>query len=208
MTAPLTPQQAQEILNVSRETLDKFEAYLGLLAKWNKTYNLVGDTTLQDPWRRHVVDCVQVSRQLDNTNAVILDIGTGAGLPGLLLAILGYKNVHLVESNQKKGLFLQQVMRELGLTAHLHVQRLENISPFPCEAITARACASVYKLLKMSQSFCTPKTQHVYLKGKEAQEEVKEAKRHGWQFKEHYATSLAASEGKILILTDVKPEKI
>ena len=102
----------------------KLAKFLNELVVYNKHTNLVGKSTLVDPWQSHVLDCIQVSLFIENKNSKILDIGTGAGLPGLILAMIGYKNVNLVDSNRKKiiNLFWKRpicVYRILLKAAHL-----------------------------------------------------------------------------------------
>ena len=90
---------------------DKLELYLTLLNKWQKSINLVGSSTLKDPWNRHIYDCGQAVKYIFNINGKVLDVGSGAGLPGIIWSIMGVKNVILIESDEKKTIFLKEVSR-------------------------------------------------------------------------------------------------
>src|ERR1700723_3791270 len=99
---PLTRAETGELLSCTAEELDRLGAYLDLLAKWNPKINLVGATTLTDPWRRHILDSGQIRAHLPADHTRLVDFGSGAGLPGLILAILGARDVHLIESDRRK----------------------------------------------------------------------------------------------------------
>src|SRR5690349_24214445 len=98
----LTPEQFADLVPVSRETLERLAAYLDLLRRWQRTINLVGAGTLDDPWRRHILDSIQLVRFLPEGARRLVDLGSGAGLPGLVLAIMGVPDVHLIESDRRK----------------------------------------------------------------------------------------------------------
>ena len=116
----MTPESFAARFDVPRETLASLLAYVALLEKWQHRINLVSSATLPDIWRRHILDSAQLIPHLPLVPARqrlhILDIGSGAGFPGLVLAILGVGHVQLVESNQRKAVFLQTVIRELGVS--------------------------------------------------------------------------------------------
>src|SRR5918912_3476535 len=117
MSGPLTPEGFAELVPVSRETLDRLAAYLDLLRRWQRTINLVGAATLDDPWRRHLLDSAQLLRFLPEGVRRLVDLGSGAGLPGLALAILGVPEVHLIESDRRKAAFLREAARATGAAA-------------------------------------------------------------------------------------------
>uniref|UniRef100_UPI003F6A224A 16S rRNA (guanine(527)-N(7))-methyltransferase RsmG n=1 Tax=Candidatus Puniceispirillum sp. TaxID=2026719 RepID=UPI003F6A224A len=136
MTPKMTPESVQTRLNVSRETLDKFAAYLALLEKWQKSLNLVAKGTLDIAWQRHILDSGQLARYLPPGCKTILDVGSGAGFPGLILSIMQDATVHLVESDYKKTVFLQTVIRELELSAIVHNERIESLPAMAPDVIT------------------------------------------------------------------------
>ena len=157
---PLTAEAFRAAANVSRETLERLERYAALLEKWNRAINLVARGSLVDLWRRHMLDSAQlwpllpVARERPRR---ILDLGSGAGFPGLVLAIMGVPEgsveVHLVESDEKKATFLREAARIAEAPVTLHVQRIESLAPFPVDAVTARACAPLPRLLDYAAPF-------------------------------------------------------
>ena len=116
-TFSITPFQEIKLTNFLKE-----------LVIYNKHTNLVGKSTLIDPWRSHVLDCIQVSLFIKKKNSTILDIGTGAGLPGLVLAMIGYNNVNLVDSNGKKINFVKFVSKKLDIKTKIFLSRIEKLN--------------------------------------------------------------------------------
>ena len=155
--------------HVSRETLAALEAYAALLEKWNRKINLVGRETLADLWRRHFLDSAQLLPLLPERppgrDLVIADIGSGAGFPGLVLAILGAGEVHLIESDQKKCAFLLEAARAAGADVAIHAQRIEEIAGLEADVITARALAPLEKLLAYARPLLRPGGCALFLRG-------------------------------------------
>ena len=157
---PLTAEAFRAAANVSRETLERLERYAALLEKWNRAINLVARGSLVDLWRRHMLDSAQLWPLLPTVRGRprrILDLGSGAGFPGLVLAIMGVPErgaeVHLVESDEKKAAFLREAARIAEAPVTLHVQRIESLATFPVDAVTARACAPLPRLLDYAAPF-------------------------------------------------------
>lgn len=192
---------------VSRETLDKFKTYGDLLIKWQKAKNLVANSTLDDIWRRHFLDSAQMARPIRDVfgdkQLTIMDIGSGAGFPGLVLSTMGVGEAHMVESNGRKCIFMRQVSRETGANAQVHNQRIEEISPFPVDIITSRACARIVQLLDWATPFLNPSVEMWLLKGETADEELTEAKAY-WNMTVSREKSLSDPSGAILRLRDIK----
>ncbi len=139
---PLDPEGFARLVPVSRETLARLEAWLAELRRWQARINLVGETTLADPWRRHILDSAQLLRLLPPGTRRLVDLGSGAGLPGLILAILGVPEVHLIESDRRKAAFLLTCKGRLGLAnVTVHAERAERVSLPPADVVTARAFA-------------------------------------------------------------------
>ncbi|HUB94696.1 MAG TPA: 16S rRNA (guanine(527)-N(7))-methyltransferase RsmG, partial [Stellaceae bacterium] len=113
------------LMPVSRETLERLDAYVGLLRAWNRRINLVGATTLGDPWRRHILDSAQIHPHLPRGARVLVDLGSGAGLPGAVLAAMGVPEVHLVDSDQRKAAFQREASRVMALPLAIHAERAE-----------------------------------------------------------------------------------
>ena len=172
----MTPEGFAKKVNVSRETLDALCVYVALLEKWQFRINLIGKTTESDIWRRHIFDSAQLlaymPKMVANDTRHILDIGSGAGFPGLVLAILGAGRVQLVEADQRKSVFLQTVIRELGLTASVVNQRVESLPACQPDVITARAVAALPKLMTMIDSQLHKGLTCLFLKGAKVEEEL------------------------------------
>lgn len=168
----MTPDEVARLLNVSRETIDKFRAYLTLLEKWQARINLVANSTLAEAWQRHILDSGQLAAFYPPQTKNIMDVGSGAGFPGLVLAIMGGVTVDLVESDQRKAVFLSTVIRELDLPAKVHNQRIETLPQLFPDVITARALAPVPKLLKLIENQLSPKSVCLFLKGAAVQDEL------------------------------------
>ena len=168
----MTPGDVARLLSVSRETIDKFRAYLTLLEKWQAQINLVANSTLAEAWQRHILDSGQLAAFYPPQTKNIMDVGSGAGFPGLVLAIMGGVTVDLVESDQRKAVFLSTVIRELGLPAKVHNQRIETLPRLSPDVITARALAPVPKLLKLIENQLSPESVCLFLKGAAVQDEL------------------------------------
>ena len=128
MAALLTPQEFQVAADVSRETLDKLTAYVDLLRKWQRSINLVSAPSLADVWRRHILDSAQLLKLAPEHSRSWLDLGSGAGLPGLVVAMLGMPNVHLVESDKRKCAFLREAARVAGVQVRIHNCRIDTMT--------------------------------------------------------------------------------
>lgn len=193
-------------LNVSQAVQSKLNTYVALLEEWQGKMNLVSDSTLPVVWTRHILDSAQVERYLTPSDRVILDLGSGAGFPALVLAILDEsknRTVHLVESDGKKCSFLQAVADACGLQVVIHNERIEKMPMFKADVITARALAALDKLVGYAKPFIGERTRCLFLKGKKADEELKLCAKKFVFAVEKYA-SITSDEGKILCLTGVK----
>ena len=166
MMGVMTAAELGRRSNVSRETMDRLICYADLLVKWQNSINLVSNTTIEDMWRRHFYDSAQLIDHIERSNSSlnILDVGSGAGFPGLVLSIMGAGKVHLVESNGKKCAFMKQVIQKTGIDAIVHNQRIEKIETSSIDIITSRACADLDKLLSLTANLITAKTECLFLK--------------------------------------------
>jgi 16S rRNA (guanine527-N7)-methyltransferase len=195
----MTPDQVGELLTVSRETIKKFQAYLTLLEKWQRRINLVSNSTLAEAWQRHILDSGQLAAHYPPQTKHILDVGSGAGFPGLVLAIMGGVTVDLVESDQRKAVFLSTVIRELGLPAKVHNQRIETMPNLRPDVITARALASVPKLLNLIEIQLHPDCACLFLKGASVEDELTNLQSYSTMVATTYP-SLSGSTGVVLEL--------
>ncbi|MDB4852761.1 16S rRNA (guanine(527)-N(7))-methyltransferase RsmG [Alphaproteobacteria bacterium] len=172
----VTPENFAKQLNVSRETLEALSAYVALLEKWQPRINLISPASLPDIWQRHMFDSAQLLAHMPEMRPAaphrILDIGSGAGFPGLVLAILGAGQVQLVESDQRKSVFLQTVIRELGVSATVVNDRIESLPACYPDVITARALAPLPKLMQLIDAQMHPGLTCLFLKGAKVEEEL------------------------------------
>lgn len=184
---------------VSRETLPLFERYIDLLKLWNRKTGLIQEHTFEEVWERHILDSLQLITYLPDPLTSILDIGSGGGFPGIVLAISGYINITLCESNMRKSVFLEEVIRQLGLQAQVKNVRAETIQE-KYQIVTSRACADLSTLLNLMKTVSRETTSKgVFLKGKTALKEIAEAKEK-WAFQEEIYPSITEKEGKIIII--------
>jgi 16S rRNA (guanine527-N7)-methyltransferase len=163
---------------VSRETYDKLSLYVSLLTKWQEHINLVSPGSLKDVWRRHMFDSAQLLSHVSGKQTRLVDLGSGAGFPGLVLSILGVADVVLVESNQKKCSFLKEVARQTASHAAVFVGRVEEYPEFnSANYITSRALASLDVLLLMSHPLLANGGRCLFLKGKSYEQELTQSRK-------------------------------
>ena len=188
-------------INSSQEI--KLIKFLKELAIYNKHTNLVGKSTLVNPLRSHILDCIQVSPFIKNRNSTILDMGTGPGLPGLVLAIIGYKNVNLVDSNQKKINFVKHISKKLDISVKIFLSRIEKLNNLKFDFLISRALANLNKLFIYSHKFTDKDTVLIFLKGKKVKNEIHEAKKI-WNFNSEIYPSQSDERGSVLIIKNLK----
>lgn len=210
------PSDFQRIFGVSRETTEKLETYAGLLAQWQKAVQLVAPSTLSQVWSRHFADSAQVLRLAPVEASTWLDLGSGGGFPGLVVAILAGDPVlrpkplkmTLIESDTRKAAFLREVARRTGVAVDILGARIESPSTQakvgPVDVISARALAPLDVLFGLAFPFWQPDTTGLFLKGREADTEV-EAARLAWQFKLDLESSLTDPAARIARVRDLKP---
>lgn len=177
-------------LVVSRETMERLERYVSLLRKWSPRINLVSKSTLEDAWRRHVLDSAQIVPLLPADTTCIVDLGSGAGFPGLVLAILAAEwdapfSVTLVESDRRKGLFLREVIRETGARAEVATQRAETLD-ISADVVTARGFTALDRLLGMAAPILGQTGVALLHKGARYESELTEAARNWHMDVERY----------------------
>ncbi|WP_417834275.1 16S rRNA (guanine(527)-N(7))-methyltransferase RsmG [Thalassospira xiamenensis] len=194
-------------LNVSRETFDRLGLYADLVVKWQPRINIVGASTADDVWTRHLQDSAQLWPYVEDVarGGKIVDFGSGAGFPGIVLAILGANDVILMESNTKKTVFLLEAARVCGVLGQIEIarERIEVANAREADVITARAFAPLPKLLELGQRHLKPGGHYVLLKGRAFEEELADARAAGWVFTVTTHASLVDPEGVVLILQGV-----
>jgi len=189
--------------NVSRETFEKLRQYEALLLKWQKRISLVSSSSMDEVWDRHIIDSLQMVKCLPDRGVRILDIGSGAGFPGLVLVIAGYTNVFLVESNTRKINFLKHVALELNLDVTILHQRVEKLKESHFDVIVSRAVSSLVGLLEMALSKLSDNGLCFFLKGKNFKREVDDAKKK-FDFRYETYKSITHDEGVILKVFDLQ----
>ncbi len=206
MSVVFDEKSFQEKTGVPRETLENLRIYAGLLKKWQNKINLVSSTTLPDLWSRHFYDSFQLKPHFDLSKAQklrILDIGSGAGFPGLLLSMLGVGEFHMVESNNKKCAFMRQVIRDTKCRAVVHNVRAENLTAFHVDYIISRACAPLGKLLSLGHNFIHDDVVCLFLKGQTAEQEIVGA-REKRAFEVEKFTSMTEESAMLLKVSHIK----
>lgn len=188
-------------LIVSRETISNYETYYDLLNQWNKVISLVQEKTVGDFLVRHVIDSLQVANFIENPDCNIVDIGTGAGFPGLVLAIYGYNNIHLIESNLKKTIFLSEVARKTKTSVKIVNQRAENLKN-NYDFVLSRACSSLSNLLSLMSNVSRETSTGIFHKGATFLTEIQEAKEN-WTFDYELKDSVTDKNSKIIIVRNV-----
>ena len=193
---------------VSRETFEKFCVFHKTLVKWQNSLNLVSKHSIKNIWERHFLDSAQLYTYVRDVKGNIFDFGSGAGFPGLVLAIMGKKNIHLVESDQKKCVFLREIAMLTNLDITIHNCRIENLTNIDVDMITCRALAPLNKLIDYVEVFLSKSLKEkkkfpklLFLKGKSYQKELLELSTNKKiNFKEY--PSLTDKYGKILYINN------
>lgn len=197
--AAMGPAEFARLSEANRRQLADLERYRALLAEWNENMNLVGPATLDVFWSRHAWDSAQLLKVAPDA-LIWADLGAGAGLPGVVLAILGKErpgfHVHLVESMAKRCRFLTEVVKALDLPATVHNDRAENLS-LNVDIVTARACAPLTRLLGYAKPYLDRGALALFLKGQDVESELEEATRN-WKFEADILPSLSDPRGRIV----------
>lgn len=201
---------------VSRETLDRLNLYESALRLWQRRINLVASATLDDVWHRHFADSAQLASWVPPGARSIVDLGSGAGFPGLVLAILfsgaardgqGWPRVTLVESDTRKAAFLREVARQTGTAVEILSTRIENpetqVKLGKVDVVSARALAPIERLLGLAAPLFGEQTVGLFLKGKSVQAEI-EAARALWAFDVTLVSSVTAEDAKIAVIRQVR----
>ena len=173
-------------LNVSRETHSKLQAFLALVIKWNRTINLVSTNSLLDGWTRHMLDSAQLWGAAQILDGLWLDMGSGGGFPGLVMAIIAKEQapnmrISLIEADRRKSVFLSEAARQLSLTVDVHPDRVERISGLAASVVSARALAPLDELLGRAKRHLAAGGVAVFPKGQGFEAELSEARKR-WRF--------------------------
>lgn len=201
------PADFARAFDVSRGTLDRLVSYARLLVQWQAKINLVAPGTLSEVWHRHFADSAQLLAFAPPNAKTWLDLGSGAGFPGLVVAAIlaekGDCRVKLCESDTRKAAFLSDVKRKLGLAVDIISARIETDSTHSTvgrvDVVSARALAPLQRLVPLAAPFFHDKTVGLFLKGREAEKEIGDASK-AWQFDAELKPSLTDREGRIALI--------
>ena len=206
------PDDFAEAFNVPHETIHRLTVYAELLAEWQTRHNLVSSKTIPELWQRHFADSAQLLALAPDAKSW-LDLGSGAGFPGLVVAILaanqGTLRMHMVESTAKKCAFLAHVAQMTDTAVDIHCNRIEELGvreSIEPDVVSARALAPLPRLLELAAPFFRPGTRGLFLKGRDAEREIEAAKAH-WHFTCRLHPSLTAADSPIVEVTELSKAK-
>lgn len=196
-------QKIEQIVgkNVSRETFSRLEKYLAFVIQENEKYNLIGPKEVDRLWERHVLDSAQLFPFVQNCGG-FLDVGSGAGFPGVVLSVLGAAGGCLVESSHKKCSFLKNVSRETLSDFSVRCERVEQMRGVSFNRIVSRAVAPIERCLLWTRGVSSPNTQWFFLKGKTVEEEISVALK-SFSFELDLFPSVTSEEGKVVRIQEV-----
>ncbi len=189
-------------VNVSRETLARLESFATLLLRWNRTVNLIARADQRHLWARHIADSAQLAALIPHGTTRAIDLGSGAGLPGLVLALTTGVFFELIEADHRKAAFLREAVRATGAPAHVHAIRAEQAGIEPAALVTARGFAPLAKLLHLAVPMLRSGGFAVFPKGRAAENELTEARRE-WHMQVRRIPSRTAPEATIFIISEI-----
>jgi len=190
--------------DVSRESEQKLRIFVDLLHEWQAKMNLVSKASMAEVWPRHVADSLQLLQLMPQSPQVIADLGSGAGFPGLIVALAGPHEVHLYESIGKKAGFLRAAISATGARAQVHQMRIEDVArPPKVDFVTARALAPLDRLLELALPFLNEGATGLFMKGQDVDEELTKATK-SWRITYQKHPSLADSRSVILAVTEAR----
>lgn len=203
MKEPPTADEVMAEFDVSRETRIRIETYVDLLLSWQKKINLIGPATVANVWERHIHDSLQLLPLLPVNTRTLAELGSGAGIPGMILSIAAGLEAHFYESNAKKAAFLREAARRTGTKAHVHVVRLETLSSSPTvptvDCVVARALAPLNLLLDYAEPFLARGALGLFHKGEDVDAELIEATKN-WKIEYKKYPSRSDARGTILAI--------
>ena len=210
-TPAVTAQEFQSITGVDDDVISRLRTYAKLLEKWQGAINLVGPDTMDDIWGRHFLDSAQLAKYI-GPDAVVADLGSGAGFPGMVLAIMGPafgggKKVHLLESDERKSTFLSTVNRECRAGAEIHTGRIEKAKPIGADVVVARALAPLEKLISLALPHRISTGKCLFLKGKSWRDELTIARK-SWNMPADTLNtwpSITDKEASVIEIKDIFP---
>lgn len=186
---------------VSRDVYQRLIEYRNLLLQWNSVINLVSSNSIHEILQRHILDSMQLLKFIENKAISIIDIGSGAGLPGIILSVCGIKKVTLVESDSRKAAFLLQASKISSGEIEIINNRIENITGLECNIVSSRAFAALNEIFALSRNIEIA-DKYLLHKGESYKKEILDARKH-WLFNVKVHDSITSNQGKILEVINV-----
>ena len=195
-----------EVEGVSRETRERLTAYVDLLLRWQRTINLISPRDIEQVWTRHIADSLQLAPLILPRTDRAIDLGSGAGLPGLVLAITTGLPFDLIEADHRKAAFLREAARLTGAAATVHATRIESAAVAPAKLVTARALAPLATLLGWASPLLAPGGICLFPKGRGAEDELTGAAAQ-WQMQIQRTPSRTDPSATILRISEISPAR-
>ncbi len=196
--------QIKKFSDLSESQIKNLEDFVLLLLAENDNFNFIGKSTIENLWQRHILDSAQLLRFIPNKNIKFADFGSGAGFPGIILSILGLKEIHLIEKSFRKSEFLRRAKLFSQNRVFVHQSKLEELNNLQFDCIVSRALAPLDKLLTYSKNFLKKDGYCLFLKGKNLPQEIELAKKI-FQFDYETHQSLTSDESNIIKITNISP---
>ena len=195
-------------LSLSDSTMDMLDHFVDLTQRWSKSINLIGPASAEQIWHRHILDSAQLIDVASQDARSWLDLGSGGGFPGMVVAILASEirpelRVCLVESDQRKAAFLRSVARETGVSVTVHASRVEDLDRQDADILSARALAPLPRLLSLAVTHVAPHGVCLFPKGTTFQSEVDQALEN-WSFTHHKVPSVTQPGAMVLVIRDIQ----
>lgn len=195
--------EIKKFYELNSAQIKNLEDFVLLLLQENENFNFIGKSTIDDIWNRHILDCAQLLRFIPNKNLKFADFGTGAGFPGMVLSILGLREIHLIEKSFRKSEFLRRAKLISSGRVFIHQAKLEELATMEFDCITSRALAPLDQLLNYTKKFLKKDGFCLFLKGKNLSKEIELAKK-SFQFEYELHPSLTSSESNIIKIFNLK----
>jgi 16S rRNA (guanine(527)-N(7))-methyltransferase RsmG len=204
---PLSRDGFRALTGIDAATTERLAAYLKLLCRWQRRINLVGASTLADPWRRHMLDSAQLAPLLPPgqppNQPNVVDLGSGAGFPGLVLAMVSAADVRLVDSDARKCAFLREAARITGTRVQVDNRRMDALPAGVADVVVARACAPLDALLPVAAHILRPGGRCLFLKGRSLDAELTVAEK-AWTLSAIRIGSVSDPAGAILTVSTLQ----
>jgi 16S rRNA (guanine527-N7)-methyltransferase len=197
--------------SVSRETERLLRDFEQQILKWTRSINLISQSTTQEVWTRHIIDSLQLMDIVPPEPRTWLDLGSGGGLPGIVVGIVARERwpmtrLTLVESDTRKAAFLKLMLKRYDLQGDVRQERAEHLGQFDASVLSARAFAPLDGLIQLGQVLMAPDGVGVFPKGRSFRDEIDKA-RERWRFKLVEKTSIIDPDSRILVVSEIEPEK-